>query len=163
MYFQQSDILRGLDKNFVKEFMDIAEKETHKPGYTLFRQGDRAGYFYVLLKGRVKLTIGETGHTVYTVDRAGEVFGWSSLVGRDQYSASAECREATTLLSINMGRLNKILEKDASTGMIFFKRLAGSLGKRLLETYRLIPNTAEMDIPRSYGTGQVLESHVKVA
>ena len=40
MYFPQSDVLRGLDKNFVKEFMDIAEKETHKPGYTLFRQDE---------------------------------------------------------------------------------------------------------------------------
>lgn len=163
MYFQQSDILRGLDKNFVKEFMDIAEKETHKPGYSLFREGDRAGHFYVLLKGRVKLTIGETGHSVYTVDRAGEIFGWSSLVGRDRYSASAECREATTLLRIDMGKLSKILEKHAPTGLIFFKRLAGSLGKRLLETYRLISDSAERDISRSYGTGQVLESDVKVS
>ena len=47
--------------------------------------------------------------------------------------------------------------------MIFFKRLAGSLGKRLIETYRLIPDMAEMDISRSYGTGQVLESDVKVS
>jgi CRP-like cAMP-binding protein len=163
MYFQQSDILRGLDKNFVKEFMDIAERETHKTGYTLFREGDRAGHFYVLLKGRVKITIGETGHTVYTVDRAGELFGWSSLVGRGRYSASAECRETTTLLRINMGRLNKILEKDAPTGMVFFKRLAESLGKRLLETYRLIPDTGETDMSRSYGTGQVLESDAKMS
>ena len=163
MYFQQSDLLRGLDKNFVKEFIDIAEKETHKTGYTLFREGDRAGYFYVLLKGRVKITIGESGHTVYTVDRAGEVFGWSSIVGRARYSASAECRETTMLLRINMGRLNKILEKDAPTGLVFFKRLAGSLGKRLLETYRLIPDTSELDTSRSYGTGQVLESDVKMS
>jgi CRP/FNR family transcriptional regulator, cyclic AMP receptor protein len=163
MYFPQSDVLRGLDKNFVKEFMDIAEKETHKPGYTLFREGDRAGYFYVLLKGCVKLTIGETGHTVYTLDRAGEVFGWSSLVGRDKYSASAECRETTTLLRIDMGELNKILEKDAPTGLVFFKRLAGSLGKRLLETYRRMSDTGETDILRSYGTGQVLESDVKMS
>ncbi|MBN1104620.1 MAG: cyclic nucleotide-binding domain-containing protein [Deltaproteobacteria bacterium] len=163
MYFQQSDLLRGLDKDFVKEFMDIAEKETHKTGYALFREGDRARYFYVLLKGCVKLTIGDSGHTVYTADRSGEVFGWSSLVGRAAYTASAECREATILLRVDVTKLNEILDKDPSTGLIFFKRLAGSLGNRLLQTYRMISSTPEMEMSRSYGTGQVMESEAGVS
>lgn len=163
MYFQQSDLLRGLDKNFVKEFMEIAEKETHKTGYALFREGDRARYFYVMLKGCVNMTIGETGHTVFSADRPGEVFGWSSLVGRERYSASAECREKTTLLRIDVVKLNQILEKDAPTGLIFFKRLAESLGSRLLQTYRMISATGDKDISRSYGTGQVLESDMSVS
>ena len=47
--------------------------------------------------------------------------------------------------------------------MIFFKRLAGSLGNRLLQTYGLLPDKAETHLPRSYGTGQVLGSDVRVA
>jgi CRP-like cAMP-binding protein len=163
MYFQQSELFKGLDEGFVKEFMDLGEKETYKTGHILFREGDRAGYFYVLLEGGVKITIGETGHTVYSVDQPGEVFGWSSLVGRDDYSASAECREKTRLLRIDVGTLNNVLEKNAVTGMHFFKRLAGVLGNRLLQTYKLMSDAAEADISRSYGTGQVLESDVKVS
>lgn len=160
MYFQQSDLLRGMDKGFVKEFMELAEKETHKAGHSLFREGNPAHHFFVLLKGRVKLTLGETGHTIYTVDRSGEVFGWSSLVGRAAYTASAECKETTVLLRIDVGKLNQLFEKDATSGLIFFKRLAGSLGNRLLQTYRLISDTPEMYRSRSYGTGQVQESDV---
>jgi CRP-like cAMP-binding protein len=102
MYFQQSDLLRGMDGGFVKEFMQLAEKETHKPGRTLFREGNPARHFFVLLKGRLKLTLGETGHTIYTADRSGEVFGWSSLVGRAAYTATAECKEPTVLLRIDV-------------------------------------------------------------
>ena len=42
MYFQQSDLLRGMSKDFIKEFMDISEKESHKSEFSLFREGDRA-------------------------------------------------------------------------------------------------------------------------
>ncbi len=141
----------------------VQEKETYKTGHTLFHEGDPAGYFFVLFQGSVKITIGETGHTVYSVDQPAEVFGWSSLVGRDQYSASAECREKTTLLRIDVEKLDKVLENNPATGMIFFKRLAGVLGNRLLQTYKLMSDTAEADISRSYGTGQVLESDMKVS
>jgi CRP-like cAMP-binding protein len=163
MYFQQADVLQGLKKDFIKEFMEIAKKETHKPGYMLFRAGDRANDCYILLRGRVKLTIGEGGHTVNTVDRAGEVFGWSSLVGRERYAASAECTDNTTLLRIDAGKLDKLIERDATSGVMFFKRLAASLGNRLLQTYRLIPGMAETHLSHSYGTGQVLGSDMRVA
>ena len=123
MYFEQADLFRELSKDFVKEFMDIMTKESHRKGYFLFREGNKARYFYILLKGCVKLSIGETGHTVYTADHPGEAFGWSSLVGRDVYSASAECKEPTKLLKIDRQKLQKILEKDPANGLIFFKCL----------------------------------------
>jgi CRP-like cAMP-binding protein len=163
MYFQQSDLFKGLSEGFVKKFMEIGEKEIYKTGHTLFHEGDPAGYFFVLLEGGVRITIGETGQTVFSADRPGEVFGWSSVVGRDKYSGSAECRETTTLLRIDVGRLNKVLEKDAVTGMLFFKVLAGVLGNRLLQTYKLMSDSAETDVSRSYGTGQVLESDMKAS
>ena len=112
MYFQQSDILRGVDKNFVKEFMDIAEKETHKPGYTLFRHGDRASHFYVLLKGQVKLTIGEIGHTVYTVDRAWVRFSvglalWGAITILHLPSAERQLRFSASIWESSTRSLKK--------------------------------------------------------
>jgi CRP-like cAMP-binding protein len=162
MYFQQSDLFEGLNEGFVKEFMDIGEEITHKRESTLFRAGDAADHFYVLIEGFVEITLGEAGHTVYTVARPGEVFGWSSLVGRERYSASAQCKAATTILRLDIGRLNQVLEKDPQTGMVFFKRLARTLGNRLIQTYSLNPQMANVDISRSFGTGQVIEPDEKV-
>lgn len=158
MFFEQADLFRGMGKDFVKDFMETTVKESHRKGYFLFREGDRARYFYVLLKGSIRISIGETGHTVYRVDHPGEAFGWSSLIGRDAYSASAECMEPTKLLKIENKKLQKILEGDAVNGLIFFKHLAGTLGSRLLESYKMISAALEAEIPTSFGTGQVQES-----
>ena len=76
---------------------------------------------------------------VYDVGQNGEAFGWSSLIGRDVYSASAECVEPTKLLVADRTRLNQVLEDDPANGIIFMKHLAATLGNRLIESYKLKP------------------------
>jgi len=66
MYFKQADIFWGMDRDFVKKIMDIGEKESCRGGDFLFQTGDPARYFYILLKGAVKLRREEIGQTVYT-------------------------------------------------------------------------------------------------
>jgi CRP-like cAMP-binding protein len=160
---KQSDLLKGLSKDFVKQVMEVAEKETHKGGYILFKEGDRAKQIYILLKGRVSLTMGETGHIVYTVDHPGEVFGWSSLVGRRGFSTTAECKETTKLLKISVQKLEKLFEKDRANENIFLRQLAALLGARLIQSYKMISNKAQADLSLSYGTGQVQESVISVS
>lgn len=161
MYYQQSDILQGLDENFITKFMKIAKKETCTPGHILYKEGDRADHFYILLQGRVKLSIGESGHTVYTVDRKGEVFGLSGLIGHEKYTAFAECRETAVLLRIKVKEIVKLLQDNAPSGLIFYRNLSGSLGNRLLQTYKLITGASVTDASGSYGTEQLLKSDAK--
>ena len=130
MYLKQKDIFWAMAKDFVKEIMGISVTESHKQGELLFREGDPANTFYVLLKGRVKLSLGETGQIVYIVSNAGEAFGWSSLIGREVFSASAECMAPTKLLKFDKQKLQKILEKDPANSHILYKRLAEILGIR---------------------------------
>ena len=68
-----------------------------------------------------------------------EIIGWSSLIGRDVYSASAECVEPTNLLRFDRERFLTILGKNSNNEAILFKRLAEMLGNRLLELYPNIP------------------------
>ncbi len=158
MYIQQSALFWDMDKDFVKDMMGIAVRETYQPGDFLFREGDPADHFYILIKGRVKLTVGETGPVVYTVDSAGEAFGWSSLIGREFYSASGECLETTVLDNFHRGEFHKVIEKYPGPGLIFFKRLAGLIGNRLLWSYKMITSTAKSDASFSFGSGQIQES-----
>lgn len=158
MYFQQADLFWGMSRNFVKEVMNVAEKESYQKGHFLFHEGDPATYFYILIKGRIKLTIGEIGQMVHTVDHAGEAFGWSSLIDRDVYSASAECREDTILQKFDRRTLQKILEEDPSNGFIFFKRLAGTIGYRLLCSYKMISSSSIADTSPTLGSGQIEHS-----
>ena len=156
MYLKQKDIFWAMKKTFVKEIMEIADSESHKEGQWLFREGDPANTFYILVKGRVKLSLGETGHIVYIVSNAGDVFGWSSLIGRQSYSATAECMAPTKLLRLDKEKLQMVLEKDTANTLLLYKRLAEILGNRLLQTYAIISSTAPTEISPSYGTGQVV-------
>jgi CRP-like cAMP-binding protein len=124
----------------------------------LFNTGDPADHFYIMTKGQIKLGIGDAGHAVYIVSKAGEAFGWSSLIGRAEYSATAECLSATNLLKLNGETLQKILEQDSDNGLIFFKRLAMVLGNRLLQSYAMIASEARAEASISFGTGQIIET-----
>ena len=157
MYLKQKDIFWAMSKDFVKEIMEISVTESHKEGEWLFREGDPASTFYILLKGRVKLSIGDTGQAVYIVSNAGEAFGWSSLINREHFSASAECTAPTKLLKFDKEKLHQILEKDPVNSLILFKRLAELLGNRLLQSYTIISSASQAETSPSYGTGQVME------
>ena len=156
MYFKQKDILGAMNKGFVKKVMDISKPESHREGEFLFRKGDLANQFYVLLKGRIKLILGETGHIVYVVSHAGEAFGWSSLTGRDTYSAAAECLAKTKVLKWNRQDLQEVIEKDTADGMAFYKRLSELLGNRLVQSYMVISSTLGSEVYPSFGTRQVM-------
>jgi len=158
MYFKQGDIFWGMKKEFVGEIMNSAVTESYNKGDMLFRAGDPADHFYIMTKGKIKLSIDEPGYVVYIVSKAGEAFGWSSLIGRDEYSATAECLSSTNLLKLNGEKLQKILEKDSDNGLVFFKRLSMVLGNRLLQSYKMISSATRAETSISFGTGQVLVS-----
>jgi CRP-like cAMP-binding protein len=133
-----SDFFMGMGKQFTIEVLDIAEKLFQKNGEVLFHEGNPAQHFFVLLKGRVKLSLGEAGPVVYMVRQPGEIIGWSGLIGRDRYSASGECMEETNLLKFDRNVFLDILKKYPRNEALLFKRLAEMLGNRLLELYPTI-------------------------
>ena len=157
MIIQQAELFRGMSSDFMKEFMDNTTKESHEGGDFVFREGDQAKNFYILLKGRVKLNTGREGKVVHTVDRPGETFGLSSLVDRDAYSASAECVGATKLLKNEREEFQKIVDKDPVTGAKFYKRLAASVGERLTSSYSSLSLAQASEEQRTYGSTLTLQ------
>ena len=138
MYINQSELFMGTSMDFVRKFMDISKMTSHAKGKILFHENDPARYFFILLSGCVKLSIGKTGQVVYKASRVGEAFGWSSLIGGNEYSASAECIEPTKLLKTDNEKFKRVLDQDPANGVIFFRQLASTLGHRLLESYKII-------------------------
>ena len=135
MVFKMGDFILGMGKKFALEAMEISEKISLDDGKSLFDKGDPADHFFVLVKGSVALRLGETGPVVYTAKHPGEVIGWSRLVGRKSFSASAQCLEPVKLLRFDRGSFLDLLHKYPSNEALVFKRLAEMLGNRLLELY----------------------------
>ena len=157
MYLKQRDLFGSLDKDFVKDIMDIAETQSHEEGEMLFHEGDPAAWLFVLLKGCVKLTLGQTGRVVYVVSNAGEMFGWSSLVGRTSYSATGECMLPTKLLRFERSKLEQIIYDDAAASVQLFKTLAAILGERLIRSYAIDFASVGEEAYTAAGTGQVMD------
>lgn len=158
MYVKQADIFWGTSQIFVNEVMKISKKESWEKGHFLFREGSPANRFYILLKGRVRLSIGKAGQVVYIASRAGEAFGWSSLIGRKSYSASAECREPVELITLDKDKFQKILKNDPANGLLFFQGLASTIGTRLLQAYNTISESTQYEEMLTIGTGQFKKS-----
>ncbi len=158
MYFKQSDFFTGMDHGFVEKIMANGEKMSYQAGDIVFSEGDQTQYFYILIKGHVNLRIGKDGHTVYVINHAGECFGWSSLVNRLRYSASAVCAAPTTLLQLEKTRMRATLKSNPANGLIFMERLAGMIGERLLLSYQTLGSLAMLAACPTDGTGQVQEA-----
>ena len=139
MYLKSADLFSGMGKEFVTEAMDISTKLSRAEGDYLFQLNEPAVHFYILLKGKVKLSLGKTGPVVYVAKHPSEIIGWSTIIGRDFYSASAECMLPTDLLRFDRQGFLNLLENNPTHEALLFKRLAEMLGNRLIELYPNIP------------------------
>ena len=148
MQIKQADLFLGASHHFVREVMAIAEKQSYNADETVFHSGDPADFIFILITGQVRLAAGDSGRVVYTSSKTGELFGWSSLIGRPTYSASAHCEANTVLLQIDKKRLQKIIAREPAEGLLFFRQLAGALGDRLMEMYRIV-DKMDSEAPRS--------------
>ncbi len=109
------------------------------------------------MKGAVKLSFGTSGQVVFTLNHAGEAFGWSSLLGRSLYAANAQCTEPTRLIRIDRVKFNTVLEADPVNGLVLVRRLSEMLGERLNRTYKMLADRGPAEFAATFGTGQIME------
>jgi CRP-like cAMP-binding protein len=151
MFIREAELFKGLSQAIMNEISNNVIEESYKEGDFIIKEGDSADHFYILQEGKIRLSVGEKGRITYMVSTSGDAFGWSSLVDRDAYTASAECIVPSKLIKIEKEKLNKIFEKDPASGLIFFKRLAEIVGQRLINCYNMLLAASKGEGPPSYG------------
>jgi len=161
MFMKQCDLFWNLGHEFVKEIMERSEKKNLVKGDVLFFKGEPATHFYTLIKGNVRLMAGTSGQAEFVLNHTGEAFGWSSLTGRDRYSATAECLSLTSVVQVPRDDFEEICLKYPVDGLVFMRRLARLLGQRLLRSYDLMGTSMGVGDYMVYGTGQVQELAVE--
>jgi len=143
MFMQKSKLFRGMEQKVLKEIDKIMINESHAEGAVLFERGKSADDLYVLREGSIELSIGGNGHVTHVVRNPGEAFGWSSLVNHHVYTASAVCSSPTKLIRIPSDKLNNIFETHPASGLMFFRRLAEIISKRVATSYNLLLRSHE--------------------
>jgi len=152
MIIQEANLFKDMSPETANEISKITVEESYEPGTFIFEAGAPARHFYILVEGRVRLSIGTQSEITYTVSVPGEAFGWTGLVDRPTYTATAQCVFHSKVVKIDNEKLLKILEKDTASGMTFFKRLAEAVVQRLIYNYETFLSERTLkDVAPSYG------------
>jgi CRP-like cAMP-binding protein len=154
MIIQGADLFSGMSLEAINEIKTSIVEEHHDKGTVLFKQDDPANYFYTLIDGRVQLAIGKEAEIDYTVSSPGEIFGLSSMVDRECYTADAQCVAPTKTAKISKDKLDQILEKYPRDAILFFKHLSTAIMKRLVDNYGAFLSQGSLQ-GVSYGSRQV--------
>jgi CRP-like cAMP-binding protein len=135
MIIREIDLFDGIGDEVEEEIVGIMETRRYQSGDVVFREGDTADNFYVLVNGAVDLFMGGASQAASVALKQGEAFGWSSLAGRKAYSGTVVCDAASTIYRINKNELDRVLRRHPVTGMLFYKRLAGLIGERVIRCH----------------------------
>ena len=138
----------GMSPHQVRLLSDCA-MQTHFPAKQLiFREGDPANRFYLILKGSVALESQALGNTRTQIQviGAGEVLGWSWLFPPYFWHFDARAIEPTDAIFLYSTPLREECEDDHELGYELMKRLAGVMMKRLQATRLKL-----LGLPPKYG------------
>ena len=128
---------QGLKPRYLQKLTDIAHLQNVTNGEILFREGDKDGYLYIVIQGRVALDIfvPHRGKVrIYTAE-PWDVFGWSSLTSNVRgRTAGAVCIMDGLVIGIDAEKLRQACDEDHDLGYIVMRRLSNIVASRLLVT-----------------------------
>ena len=131
----EMDLFTGLDLEVMGEIAETACTEMVFPqGTVIFNEGDPATYLYLLVSGTVELRISE-GRTVYRLTEESDLFGWSSLVEKACYTATAVTDTDIQVIRIDTRTMNRLFNAHPMVGLTVYRRLAAVFNKRLAAIY----------------------------
>jgi CRP/FNR family cyclic AMP-dependent transcriptional regulator len=129
------DLFEGATEELLAKVAEVAEEKTFVLGEMIFEEGEKAEWVYILLDGKVRISIDLTSKPTYiTVAMIQEpywAFGWSGIVAPYRYTASATCEVETRVLAIPGIRFEEILDEEAECGCSVMKKLAELISSRL--------------------------------
>jgi CRP-like cAMP-binding protein len=131
-----SDFFNGFDDDHLNRLADICELQEFPARSTVFEEDDRARKVYVILSGKVSLAICEPEDACkqIAVVHAGDLMGWSPLVGRTRLYDSAHSLTPVTTLVFDGDALMEFCAKNPAFGFRFMHRVACTLAERLSGT-----------------------------
>jgi CRP/FNR family cyclic AMP-dependent transcriptional regulator len=134
------ELFAGLDAEELAQIAAIAGQETYQAGDLICAEREVADRLFILCEGRVEVRVRlhssfESGGEM-TIEEVepGWVFGWSSLVKQQRFTASARALTPATVFAIKADDLNALFDRNAHAGFVIMKQLAEVIASRLRRT-----------------------------
>jgi CRP-like cAMP-binding protein len=134
---KEMDLFKDLDFKVMEEIADTACTEvSYEKGTVIFSEGDSANALFFLYEGVVDLKVGGE-KTVYSLTEKSDIFGWSSLVANENYTATAIANTDIQAIKIDARKLNRVFNANPLFGLEIYRRLSAVFNKRLANIYGL--------------------------
>ena len=134
------ELFTNLSHEELAQIANIAQKKQYEEGDLLCVERKLADRLFILCQGRVRVHIQlhspleQDGEMTIEEVKPGRVFGWSSLVRQQRFTASARALEAVTVIEIKADQLNSLFDRHAHIGFVIMKQLAEVIASRLRHT-----------------------------
>lgn len=128
--------------------------------FILFSQGDAAEILFLVVRGEIKVNYKPYDSPQITITRlrAGDVLGWSTVLGNKSYTASAVSDTEVALLQISGGDLRRLVAENPQTGKIVMDRLAAAATPRWKDARAQVTSMLHkgMDMPVQGNGGSIM-------
>jgi CRP/FNR family transcriptional regulator, cyclic AMP receptor protein len=130
--------LKDLDPHQQRLLADCAMEKRFEADELIFREGDPANRFYLILEGKVTLEsyVQDRGRVEIQTIGSGDVLGWSWLLPPYYWQFDARAAEATKAIFFYATPLRDEAEEDHELGYELYKRISAVMLKRLQATRR---------------------------
>jgi CRP-like cAMP-binding protein len=143
MFIKEVELFQGIPSHIIDEIAELVTQESHHAGDVIFREGEVAEFLYILEEGEINLIIPGEKRLSFPMDKTGSLFGWSSLVEPNRYTATAECVKESKVLKIDAEQLMRVFQRHPAESLTIMKRLAGVIANRLVKSYKEIASKKE--------------------
>lgn len=126
LVLSSTEFFCDLSTSQIKKISAISEVQECAVHGDIYKHGERARHFYVLVEGMVKFAVGISDRNAPAGDvlRRGNVFGWAALTPPSHYRiATASCLTPCTVLAISGEELLRLMEEDHTLGFQIMKQL----------------------------------------
>lgn len=141
--------LEGVPADDLQRLASVAELKRYAPGATVFREGEAISKIFLVAEGSVGLELlvpGQGVKRIHTVG-AGELLGWSPVLGKMPMTATARALATTLVVILDAGQVTALCHHDPMFGFIFMRQIALALAQRLNATRLQLLDVYRSEIP----------------
>jgi CRP/FNR family cyclic AMP-dependent transcriptional regulator len=136
---ESHEVFQLLRPEQVSILSSASEEVAFKAGETIFRRGEPADDFFVVLEGQVALRMLRPAGVSLLIDEVtgGAIFGSCLCFQIDTYTLTAQCTEDSRILKIKASTLKRLMDDDLVMGYaiqtmisrVYFKRYVDTMHK----------------------------------
>ncbi len=133
-------IFKELDENQMNLLRPLFEPFSCQAGTLILEQGRPAEFLYFVISGIVEVSYKPYDGSPITVSHVEKdgLFGWSAVVGSEEYTSSAMAIEAVEAFRVHGSDLRKFCVEHPEAGKDILERLADGVASRWKDAHKQI-------------------------